>query len=205
MYVGWPDVDDVLMMMMVAGDDDGDRHNGADDDEYDHDDVAFMMVVVVVMVMMMLMIMIMMMTKVVVVVVARNLDSLGLGNDEAAKFEKGYGRAMFVARSLSDAMSAGEVCSAVTAMEILQVEPGELLQRCLDAGYEKLRSGLYCAKLAGGETGQLFVLNGFYARMREKFTKAGVVVHWHVVGFDSGKLPWTKFRSEVIGATNPVA
>ena len=26
-------------------------------------------------------------------------------------------RAMFVARSLSDAMSAGEVCSAVTAME----------------------------------------------------------------------------------------
>ncbi|CAE7809428.1 AGM1, partial [Symbiodinium sp. CCMP2592] len=129
---------------------------------------------------------------------ARNLDSLGLGNDEAAKFEKGYGR------SLSDAMSAGEVCSAVTAMEILQVEPGELLQRCLDAGYEKLRSGLYCAKLGGGETGQLFVLNGFYARMREKFTKAGVVVHWHVVGFDSAKLPWMKFRSEVIGATNPV-
>ncbi|OLP90412.1 Phosphoacetylglucosamine mutase [Symbiodinium microadriaticum] len=129
---------------------------------------------------------------------ARNLDSLGLGNDEAAKFEKGCGR------TLSDAMSAGEVCSAVTAMEILEVEPGELLQRCLDAGYEKLRSGLYCAKLAGGETGQLFVLNGFYARMREKFTKAGVVVHWHVVGFDSAKLPWTKFRSEVIGATNPV-
>jgi len=123
---------------------------------------------------------------------------LSLGEAEAAKFLAGYGR------PLADAMAAGEVCSAVTAMEVLGVDPSELLRQCLAAGYEKLRSGLYCAKLDGGKTGELFVLNGFYARMREKFTKAGVVVHWHVVAFESSKLPWKDFRSKVIGSTNPV-
>ncbi|CAJ1352906.1 unnamed protein product [Effrenium voratum] len=128
---------------------------------------------------------------------ARDLSTLGL-EGTAAKFEAGYGR------SLDDALAKNEVCSAVTAMEVLQVDPSELLRRCLAAGYEKLRSGLYCARLEGGETGQLFVLNGFYARMREKFTSPGVTVHWHVVGWPQSQLPWADFRGQVIGSTNPV-
>eukprot|EP00931_Biecheleriopsis_adriatica_P093401 TRINITY_DN67152_c0_g1_i1.p1 TRINITY_DN67152_c0_g1~~TRINITY_DN67152_c0_g1_i1.p1 ORF type:complete len:389 (-),score=88.27 TRINITY_DN67152_c0_g1_i1:26-1192(-) len=128
---------------------------------------------------------------------ARDMAALGLGAGEAAKFEAGY------SRTLEEALRAGEVCSAVTAMEVLDVSPGELLQRCLAAGYEKLRSGLYCAKLEGGPTGQLYVLNGFYARMREKFTAPGVVVHWFVVSWKEADLSWKNFRSQVIGATNP--
>eukprot|EP00435_Cladocopium_sp_Y103_P022837 s663_g5.t1 len=126
---------------------------------------------------------------------ARDVKSLGL--EEVEQKFKVYGR------TLPEAIEAGEVCSAVTAMEILDVDPSELLRRCLAAGYEKLRSGLYCARLEGGKTGQLFVLNGFYSRMREKFTTDGVTVHWFVVSWHQSQLPWAEFRSKVIGATNP--
>ncbi|CAK9030260.1 unnamed protein product [Durusdinium trenchii] len=126
---------------------------------------------------------------------ARDMSKLRL-DEVAQKFEV-YGR------SLKDAMEREEVCSSVQAMEILDVDPSELLRRCLAAGYEKLRSGLYCARLEGGKTGELFVLNGFYSRMREKFTAEGVTVHWHVVSWPASRLSWADFRSTVIGATNP--
>ena len=41
--------------------------------------------------------------------------------------------------SVEKAIQSGELCSAVTALEILKVDPSELLKRCLAAGYEKLR------------------------------------------------------------------
>ncbi|CAK0806117.1 unnamed protein product, partial [Prorocentrum cordatum] len=85
------------------------------------------------------------------------------------------------------------------SMEALDVDPSELLSRCLAAGYEKLGSGLYCAKLEGrtGATApEIYVLNGFYARMREKFTASGVVVHWFQVRFDEKELPWATFRQD---------
>lgn len=128
---------------------------------------------------------------------AQDIATLALGDSEANKFEKGYGK------PLDEAMASGEVCSAVQALEILKVDAAKLLERCLAAGYEKLRSGLYCARLEGGPTGQLFVMNGFYSRMREKFTKPGVVVHWFLVSFTEATLPWKEFRGQVIGATNP--
>merc|ERR1712216_525636 len=49
----------------------------------------------------------------------------------------------------------------------------------------------------------LYVLNGFYARMRDKFTSPGVIVNWFVVEFDAAQLPWKSFRGELVGATNP--
>lgn len=132
---------------------------------------------------------------------ARDVGTLELGEAEAERFLSGYGK------PLREAMAAGEVHSAVTAMEVLNVSASELLSRCLAAGYEKLRSGLYCACLESGggadTPSKLYVLNGFYARMREKFTTPGVVVHWWAVQFDASKLPWGVFRKEVIGATNP--
>lgn len=127
----------------------------------------------------------------------RQVDRLGLGAKESEVFLAGYGR------SLDEAIAAGEVYSAVTAMEALAVSPTELLNRCLAAGYEKLRSGLYCARLVGNGGETLYVLNGFYARMRDKFVAPGVIVHWFVVSFSSSDLPWSVFRKEIIGATKP--
>lgn len=129
---------------------------------------------------------------------ARDINALGLDAGAAEKFEAGYGL------SFADAMAAGSVHSAITGLEVMDVSPAELLSQCLAAGYVKLGPGLYCAKLAGKDGEPLYVLNGFYARMREKFVAPGVVVNWFVVRFDASTLPWKTFRSEVIGATNPV-
>lgn len=129
----------------------------------------------------------------------RDVGSLGLEDAQIAKFLDGYGV------SFEEAIDAGAVHSAATALEILEVTPNELLDRCLAAGYVKMGSGLYCAKLEGPPDGpkDIYVLNGFYARMREKFTGSGAVVHWFVVRFDSSVLPWRTFRNSVIGSTNP--
>lgn len=128
---------------------------------------------------------------------ARDTEAFGLGEAEALKFEKGYGR------TLDDVIRENRLCSAVTAMEILGVDPSELLRQCLAAGYEKLRSGLYCARLTDSSGHEIYVLNGFYARMREKFTAPGITVNWFVVSFKESQLPWSDFRSKIIGATNP--
>jgi len=128
---------------------------------------------------------------------ATDVGMLGLGAAEAERFFVGY------ETMLDEAIAAGEVYTAVTAMEALDVSPTELLNRCLAAGYEKLRSGLYCARLETADGNAAYVLNGFYARMREKFVALGVVVHCFVVRFDENELPWSSFRNNVIGATQP--
>jgi len=128
----------------------------------------------------------------------RDMAALGLKESAAEKFASGYGI------TLQDAMVAGKLHSAATALEVLKVSPGELLNRCLAAGYEKLGSGLYAAKLDGPGGEPIYVLNGFYARMREKFVAPGVAVEWFVISFEEDKMPWKKFRSEVIGSTNPM-
>eukprot|EP00419_Tripos_fusus_P001370 CAMPEP_0172671430 /NCGR_PEP_ID=MMETSP1074-20121228/10912_1 /TAXON_ID=2916 /ORGANISM="Ceratium fusus, Strain PA161109" /LENGTH=390 /DNA_ID=CAMNT_0013488473 /DNA_START=54 /DNA_END=1226 /DNA_ORIENTATION=+ len=128
---------------------------------------------------------------------ATDIGMLHLGAAEAERFLAGYGR------TLSETIAAGEVYTAVTAMEALRVSPTELLNRCLAAGYEKLRSGLYCAKLETPDGNAAYVLNGFYARMRDKFVALGVVVHCFLVRFNASELQWSGFRNNIIGATQP--
>eukprot|EP00403_Amphidinium_massartii_P006894 CAMPEP_0178370704 /NCGR_PEP_ID=MMETSP0689_2-20121128/445_1 /TAXON_ID=160604 /ORGANISM="Amphidinium massartii, Strain CS-259" /LENGTH=335 /DNA_ID=CAMNT_0019990545 /DNA_START=186 /DNA_END=1194 /DNA_ORIENTATION=- len=123
---------------------------------------------------------------------------LELGAEAEEKFEKGYGK------SYAECVDSGAVHTAVTALKALKVTPTELLDQCLAAGYEKLRSGLYCAKLDGGDSGgKVYVMNGFYARMREKFTAKGAAVRWFVVEFDPAVLSWKDFRSKSQGSTQP--
>jgi len=128
---------------------------------------------------------------------ATDIGMLRLGDEEAERFFVGY------ETTLSEAIAAGEVYTAATALDALHVSPTELLNRCLAAGYEKLRSGLYCAKLETPDGNAAYVLNGFYARMREKFVAFGVVVHCFLVRFDENELPWSSFRNNIIGATQP--
>ena len=64
--------------------------------------------------------------------------------------------------------------------------------------YVKLFPGTYVAKV-----GSAYIINGFYARMREKFISAPRGVAWKVVTWDSENLSWDAFRTEIVGATNP--
>jgi nucleoside diphosphate kinase len=49
-----------------------------------------------------------------------------------------------------------------------------------------------------------FVLNGFYAGMRSKFTDPAAQIHWYVVEFPTSALTWANFRGQILGATDPV-
>jgi nucleoside diphosphate kinase len=49
----------------------------------------------------------------------------------------------------------------------------------------------------------IFVINGFYMSMREKYTKKDVCVHYYLVEWDSVQLSWEDFRAKVLGATDP--
>ena len=41
--------------------------------------------------------------------------------------------------------------------------------------------------------------------MREKFVAPGVKVSWMVAEFDEAAVPWSKFRTDIVGATDPTA
>jgi len=49
----------------------------------------------------------------------------------------------------------------------------------------------------------IFVINGFYMSMREKFTKSEAKLHYMTVEFDAATLSWEDFRGKVLGATDP--
>lgn len=51
--------------------------------------------------------------------------------------------------------------------------------------------------------GHIFVINGFYMAMREKYTKPGASIHYYLVEWDQSKLSWEDFRGKVLGATDP--
>jgi nucleoside diphosphate kinase len=49
----------------------------------------------------------------------------------------------------------------------------------------------------------IFVINGFYMSMREKFTLPEAKLHYMTVEFDADALSWEDFRGKVLGATDP--
>jgi nucleoside diphosphate kinase len=49
----------------------------------------------------------------------------------------------------------------------------------------------------------IYVINGFYMSMRDKYTKAAASIHYYTVEWDSSKLSWADFRAKVLGATDP--
>jgi nucleoside diphosphate kinase len=48
-------------------------------------------------------------------------------------------------------------------------------------------------------------VNGFYHRLRRSFTSDGRALQWYVVHFDASELPWSQFRRDILGATDPAA
>jgi hypothetical protein len=49
----------------------------------------------------------------------------------------------------------------------------------------------------------LYVVNGFYAAMRSKYTSPGSSIYYYTVSWDAAGLSWADFRSKVLGATDP--
>ena len=49
----------------------------------------------------------------------------------------------------------------------------------------------------------IFVINGFYASMRSKYTASAASIYYHAVQWDAAALSWAEFRASVLGATDP--
>eukprot|EP00667_Euglena_gracilis_P023247 EG_transcript_26205 len=49
----------------------------------------------------------------------------------------------------------------------------------------------------------IYVINGFYMAMREKYTKPGASISYLLVEWDPAQLSWADFRGKVLGATDP--
>ena len=62
---------------------------------------------------------------------------------------------------------------------------------------------LNSAAVQAAEEPSIFVINGFYMAMREKFTKPGTSIYYYLVEWDPAKLSWEDFRGKVLGATDP--
>jgi len=112
------------------------------------------------------------------------------------EFEKLFGL------TWDDALQKGLVFNAADAAGKLGIKPLEVSER-----FDKLERGKDQIKFGGGfyvgKLDDIYVVNGFYTRMRAKYTTPGVCIHCFEVEWDPAALSWKKFRAEIIGATNP--
>ncbi|GMH61270.1 hypothetical protein TrRE_jg352 [Triparma retinervis] len=133
-----------------------------------------------------------------------NPGDLGVTDEKKAEFQKTFGS------TWDESIELGLIFNAKGAAEKLGTMDGDDLVpldgKGLDALWAKaekrvkLAPGLYVSNI--GEDEPLYVINGFYMAMREKYVQ-GSGIYFYVVGFDPEVMSWAQFRGEVIGATDP--
>eukprot|EP00435_Cladocopium_sp_Y103_P058587 s740_g20.t1 len=68
----------------------------------------------------------------------------------------------------------------------------------MGVGKVKFGGGFYCGSLQG-----IFVINGFYMAMRDKYLLRGSSVYWLCIQWERSILSWKTFREEIVGETDP--
>lgn len=126
-------------------------------------------------------------------------EELNVTESAAESFEKAFGV------KWADALKQGIVYNAKQACEKLGVDGEELGER-----YDSLKKGVTMIKFGGGfYLGQLakdmYVVNGFYMRMRSAYTAKGKSIYYYTVEFPAADLSWADFRAKKLGATDPTA
>lgn len=94
------------------------------------------------------------------------------------------------------------ICNAEEAQRRLGWTPTELGTHWdtlkMGVGKVKLGGGFYCGSLRG-----IFVINGFYMAMRDKYLLPGSSVYWLCIQWEPSVLSWKTFREEIVGETDP--
>ena len=122
---------------------------------------------------------------------------------DAAKFEKHFSVSWDAVLKSKRAFNARNACRA------LKMHPPEL-----DAAWKVAFADKRVLKLGGGfYVGAIpipdrpdkfvYVFNAFYLSMRGVYTAADAAIRYFVVEWSPDNLSWSKFRGEVVGATNP--
>ncbi len=103
--------------------------------------------------------------------------------------------------SWKDAVGAGSVFSAAQMMRLMGLQDGAaFLQRWLQTPQSKVGPGLYVARFTQPAG---FVLNGFYPALRQRFITPGAKVVVFGATFAPDRIPWERFRRDLIGDTRP--
>mmetsp|Transcript_97417 Transcript_97417/g.313875 ORF Transcript_97417/g.313875 Transcript_97417/m.313875 type:complete len:392 (-) Transcript_97417:237-1412(-) len=112
------------------------------------------------------------------------------------EFEKAFGM------SWSDAVAKGLVYNLVNGAAKLGCSMDDLGDKYdkLSKGKDLLKfgGGFYCGKVDG-----VYVINGFYAKMRSEFTVPGECIYYYEVEWDPNRLSWGDFRGKLLGGTDP--
>lgn len=116
-------------------------------------------------------------------------------NVPADKFEGKFGL------SWVDALASGNVVNATEGGRRLGLD-AEGLERVWRTAKQsgnmiKFGGGFYCAFIQ-----DLYIFNGFFMSMRNKYVAEGCSIHWFTVDF-SQDLSWEDFRGKVLGPTDP--
>jgi len=116
----------------------------------------------------------------------------------ADKFEGKFGR------SWESALKEGLVFNAMDAGKKLGLNANQLEKKwgACKKNCVKFGGGFYCSNL-GSDEAPMYVFNGFFMSMREKFVAKGKSIYCYSVTWDSNKLTWEDFRGKLLGPTNP--
>ena len=130
--------------------------------------------------------------------VETNPGDLDVTDEKKAEFQKTFGS------TWDESIELGLIFNAKGAAEKLGSMEGDdlvpLEGKALDALWAKadkrvkLAPGLYVSNI--GDDEPLYVINGFYMAMREKYVQ-GNGIYLYVVAFDPEEISWSKFRGEV--------
>jgi len=117
------------------------------------------------------------------------------------KFEAKFGL------SWADALAGGRVFNALDACADLEIDAAEMdKQWGIHKKADKLikfGGGFYCGHITIEGKEPCYVFNGFFMEMRSKYVAAGLSIYYYVVEWDAATMPWTAFRGEGLGATDP--
>lgn len=123
-----------------------------------------------------------------------------LSDDAKARFASAYGI------DWEEAIDKGRLLNAVqTQKQLGDISGIELNDLWKQSRQVKLAPGLYAGDFSTVSDTKLFCINGFYPGQREVFTDESAEVILFEAEFDPGELDWERFRSTVIGATDPAS
>ncbi len=110
----------------------------------------------------------------------------------AKRFEDSFGE------SWNKVLKENRACNALEACKQFECTPDELNAVWQKAASVKFGGGFYCAKISMNDKPELYVFNAFFMAMRVKFVGDNSI-HCYVVEWDPSRLPWSAFRSKILG------
>merc|ERR1711871_1357886 len=122
-------------------------------------------------------------------------------NVPADKFKEQFGL------EWEEALKNGNVYNAMDGCAKLDITPDELDTQwgiCKKAKkLVKFGGGFYCGLIEIEGKDPVYIFNGFFMSMRNKFTAPGLSIYYYVVEWEAASLAWEYFRDKVLGPTDP--